>query len=78
MRLEIGQLDNTFKLKAQSLEKATQRREAQEKQKLFKVIQDAIAKVSEKEGYDLVVDVQAVAFANPDYDISEKVISSLK
>ncbi len=78
LRLEIGQLDNTFKLKAQALDKATQRREAQEKQKLFKVIQDAIAKVSEKEGYDLIVDVQAVAFANPDYDISEKVISSLK
>ena len=78
LRIEIGQLDSKYKIKAQALEKASQRREAQEKQKLFEVIQDAVQKVAEKEGYDLVVDIQAMQYGKPEYNISEKVIKALK
>ncbi|MGY3570492.1 OmpH family outer membrane protein [Vibrio sp. SCSIO 43135] len=78
LRIEIGQLDSKYKIKAQALEKASARREAEEKQKLFKVIQDAVAKVAEKEGYDMVVDAQALSYAKPEYNISEQVIKSLK
>ena len=78
LRIEVGQLDSKYKIKAQALEKASQRREAQEKQKLFKVIQEAVTKVAEKEGYDMIVDIQALQYGKPEYNISEQVIKSLK
>lgn len=78
LRIEVGQLDSKYKIKAQALEKASQRREAQEKQKLFKVIQDAVTKVAEKEGYDMIVDIQTLQYGKPEYNISEQVIKSLK
>ncbi|MDE1314762.1 OmpH family outer membrane protein [Vibrio aestuarianus] len=78
LRIEIGQLDSKYKIKAQALEKASARREAEEKQKLFMVIQEAIQKVAEKEGYDIVVDVQAMQYGKADYNLSEKVIKQLK
>ncbi len=78
LKLEIGQLDNKFKLKAQSFEQAKQRRQAEEEQKLFKVIQDSVDKVAKEGNYDIILEAQALRFANPEYDISEKVINSLK
>lgn len=78
LRIEIGQLDSKYKIKAQALEQASARREAEEKQKLFKVIQDAVKAVSEKEGYDLVIDTTALQYGNPEYNISEKVIKAIK
>jgi len=78
LRIEIGQLDSKYKIKVQALEKASAQREAQEKQKLFKVIQEAVKKVAEKEGYDMIVDIQAVAYGNPEYNVSDKVIKEVK
>lgn len=78
LRIEIGQLQSKFKIKGQALEQASARREAQEKQKLFKVIQDAVKKVSEKEGYDIIIDVQTMQYGKPEFNISEKVIAELK
>lgn len=78
LRIEIGQLDSAYKIKAQALEQASARRESEEKQKLFKVIQDAVKKVAEKEGYDMIVDISAMQYGKPEYDISEKVIKTIK
>jgi outer membrane protein len=78
LRVEISQLESNFKIKGQALEKASARREAEEKQKLFKVIQDAVTQVAEKEGFDLIVEAQALQYAKPELNISEKVIESLK
>lgn len=78
LRIEIGQLDSKYKIKAQALEQASARREAEEKQKLFKVIQDAVKAVAEKEGYDLVIDTTALQYGNPEFNISEKVIKAIK
>ncbi|XHY21502.1 hypothetical protein ViNHUV68_22360 [Vibrio sp. NH-UV-68] len=78
LRIEIGQLDSKYKIKAQALEKASARREAEEKQKLFKVIQDAVQKVAEKEGYDIIVDIQTMQYGKPEFNISEQVIKQLK
>lgn len=77
-RIEIAQLENEFRIKGQSLEQASARREAQEKQKLFKVIQDAVNKIAEKQGYDLVIDITALQYGKPEFDISEDVIKALK
>ncbi|MDC0609885.1 OmpH family outer membrane protein [Vibrio sp.] len=78
LRIDIGQLDSKYKIKAQALEKASSSREAEEKHKLFKIIQDAVAKVAKKEGYDMVIDVQTMQYGNPAYDISDQVIKQLK
>ena len=78
LRVDIAQLDSKYKIKGQALEKASARREAEEKQKLFKVIQDAVKKVAEKEGYDIVVDIQTMQYGKPEYNISDKVINTLK
>jgi len=78
LRIDIGQLDSKYKIKAQALEKASSQREAQEKHRLFKIIQGAVAKVAKKEGYDFVIDVQTMQYGNPAYDISNKVIKQLK
>ncbi|MGC9401006.1 OmpH family outer membrane protein [Vibrio genomosp. F10] len=78
LRVEISQLESNFQIKGKSLEQASARREAEEKQKLFKLIQDAVNKVAEKEGYDLIIEAQALQYAKPEYNISEKVIDSLK
>ncbi len=78
LRVEIAQLDSKYKIKGQALEKASARREAQEKQKLFKVIQDAVKKIAEKEGYDIIIDIQTMQYGKPEFNISEKVINELK
>ncbi|MGX6655626.1 OmpH family outer membrane protein, partial [Vibrio cholerae] len=53
-------------------------REAEEKQKLFKVIQDAVKKVAEKEGYDIVLDTSSMQYGKPEHNLSEKVIKAIK
>ncbi|GEA49359.1 chaperone protein Skp [Vibrio inusitatus NBRC 102082] len=78
LQIEIAGLEAEYKLKGQSLERDGKRREAQEKQKLFKVIQDAIGVVAEREGVDMVVDAQALQYAKPELDLSQKVIDELK
>lgn len=78
LRVEIAELDSKYKIKGQALEQATARREAEEKQKLFKQIQQAVKTVAEKEGYDIIVDIQTMQYGKPEFNISEKVINQLK
>ncbi|GAD78333.1 OmpH family outer membrane protein [Vibrio ezurae] len=77
LQIEIAGLEAEYKLKGQSLERDGKRREAQEKQKLFKVIQDAVNVVAKREGVDMVVDAQALQYAKPELDLSQKVIDEL-
>jgi outer membrane protein len=78
LRIEIGQLDSKYKIKGQALEQASSKREAEEKQKIFKIIQEAVKKVAEKEGYDMIVDVQMMQYGKPENNISDQVIKLLK
>ncbi|WP_117233484.1 OmpH family outer membrane protein [Vibrio maerlii] len=78
LRVEIAELDSKYKIKGQALEQASARREAQEKQKLFMQIQEAVEKVAEKEGYDIIIDIQTMQYGKPEFNISEKVINQLK
>jgi outer membrane protein len=78
LRIEIGQLDSKYKIKAQALEQASSKREAEEKGKLLKVIHDAVTKIAQKEGYDIVIDTQIMQYGKPEFDLSDKVIKSLK
>ncbi len=78
LRLDIAKLDSEYKVKAQALDKASARREAEEKAKLFKTIQDAVQAVAEKQGYDLVIDISALQYGKPEYNISDDVIKAIK
>ncbi len=78
LRIDIAKLDSEYKVKAQALEKASARREAEEKAKLFKTIQDAVKKVATKKGYDMVIDISSLQYGKPEYNISEDVIKALK
>ncbi len=78
LRIEVGQLDSKYKIKAQALDQASARREAEEKQKLFVVIQEAVKKVAEREGYDMVIDISAMQYGKPEFNISEEVIKEIK
>lgn len=78
LRIDIAKLDSEYKVKAQALEKASARREAEEKAKLFKTIQDAVKKVATKKGYDMVIDISSLQYGKAEYNISEDVIKALK
>lgn len=75
---ELASLDSDYKLKAKALQEDQRRRGQEEEQKLIMKIRQAIQEVAKKEGYDLVVDAQAILYANPKDDLSAKVISAVK
>lgn len=77
LRVEIAEIDGKLKIKAQSLEKESAQRKAQEQQKLIELIREAVKSVAEKEGYTMVIDAQALIHADPKDDISQKVITKL-
>lgn len=78
LQRELASLDSDYKLKAKALQEDQRRRSQEEEQKLIMKIRQAIQTVAKTEGYDLVVDAQAVLYANPEDDLSEKVISAVK
>lgn len=80
-KIELGrkqeELEAKYELKAKALNQDSQRRQREEQNKLLMLVQKAVVEVAEKEGYDMVVNGQAVLFASPKADISDKVISHL-
>ncbi|WNC73707.1 OmpH family outer membrane protein [Thalassotalea psychrophila] len=74
LEAEITALRQEYAGKAQPLQQALKRREQEEQQKILLLVKDAVDSVAEKEGYDLVIQQSAVAFAKPDFDISAKVV----
>lgn len=78
LQRELAQLDSDYKLKAQALAEDQRRRGMEEEQKLVKKIRTAIDTVAEKNGYSIVLDAQAVLFANKKDDLSSKVIAAVK
>jgi outer membrane protein len=75
---ELASLDSSYKLKAKALQEDQRRRGQEEEQKLVMKIRTAIQTVAKKEGYDIVVDAQAILFADPKDDLSNKVITAVK
>ncbi|MGX9417119.1 OmpH family outer membrane protein [Vibrio sp. RC27] len=78
LRIELGQLDSSYKIKGQAFKQASAKREAEENQKLAKIIGEAVNKVADKEKFDLIIDAQAVRYAKSEFDISDKVIKAIK
>jgi outer membrane protein len=78
LQREMASLESDYKLKAKALQEDQRRRGAEEEQKLVQKIRKAIQDVAKREGYDIVVDANAVLYASPKDDLSSKVISAVK
>ena len=71
---DIAQMQADFNLKGRALEEDSRRRQAEERNKILRQVQDAVKAIANKEGYSAVIDTNAVVFARPDMDISSQVI----
>ena len=78
LQREMASLESDYKLKAKALQEDQRRRGAEEEQKLVQKIRQAIQDVAKREGYDIVLDANAVLHASPKDDLSTKVISAVK
>lgn len=67
-----------FTKKAQAFEQDNRRRQMEERNKLLSRIQDAIKSVANKDGYDIVIDANAVAYPGSAKDITADVLKQVK
>lgn len=77
LKRQIESKKSDFTLKRKAFAEDSRRRQAEEQQKSWAVIRDAISSVASKNGYDLVLNGEQVAFAKPEYDISDIVIKEI-
>lgn len=75
---EILSERETFTVKAQQFEQDNRKRQSEERNKILKKIQDAVKKVADDEGYDVVIDANAVAYATDKKDITADVLKQVK
>ncbi|GAA6184144.1 MULTISPECIES: OmpH family outer membrane protein [Alteromonadaceae] len=66
-----------FEALAKPLQEKLQKRRQEENTKIVTMLQQAIQAVVNEENIDMVLDRQAVVFATPQYDISEKVLKKV-
>lgn len=74
LETKVKELQEAYQAKAQPLEQQMRRRQAEERNKVFAVIQQAITAIAAEEKIDVVLDGKAVAYVASGKDISEKVI----
>ncbi len=67
-----------FSNKAQAFEQDNRRRQMEERNKILSRIQDAIKNVASKDGYDIVIDANAVAYVGNAKDITADVLKQVK
>ena len=67
-----------FSQKAQAFEQDNRRRQMEERNKILSRIQDAVKSVASKGGYDVVIDANAVAYADSSKDITADVLKQVK
>ncbi len=68
-----------FSAKAQAFDADNQKRQAEERDKILGRIQDAVKTVAAKDGLDIVIDANALAYAsNNAQDITDEVLKQVK
>lgn len=67
-----------FSQTAQAFEQDNHRRQMEERNKILSSIQDAVKFVASKEGYDIVIDANAVAYVSSSKDITADVLKQVK
>ena len=74
---QLETMQAEYKLKRKNLEEDQRRRGAEEQQKLMVKVQNAVVEVSKSEGYDLVLPLDATAYAADSLDITKLVIQQV-
>ena len=74
---KLAELQSDFNLKGQALQEDQRRRSSEEQKKIFDKIQTAIDSIAKAQGYDLVLNGQAVVFGSDKLDISSQVIQQV-
>ncbi|MDU0354568.1 OmpH family outer membrane protein [Paraglaciecola aquimarina] len=74
---KIISLRNDYTAKAQPLQQEIQARAQEEQNKLLGLIKQGIDAVAAKGKYDVILNANAVAFINPENDISKQVIDQV-
>ncbi|HAD48637.1 MAG: molecular chaperone [Idiomarina sp.] len=74
---ELEQLISEAQLKQKALQEDTRRRQQEERNELLGQVQQAINAVAQDEGYDLVLESNAVAFMKADNDLSDEVVTQM-
>ncbi|GHB63327.1 outer membrane protein [Psychrosphaera saromensis] len=77
LRTQVEELQKAYQAKAQPLEQQIRRRQTEERNKIFALIQQAISAVAAEDKIDVVLNAQSLAFAKPELDISEKVAAKV-
>ncbi|WP_407331185.1 OmpH family outer membrane protein [Enterovibrio sp. 27052020O] len=78
LQRQLQSLDSDYKLKVGNLKEDERKRSAEEQRKLVEKLQKTITSLAKTEGYDMVLDRQAVLYASPKDDLSEKVLKAVK
>lgn len=74
---QLEQLISEAQLKNKALQEDTRRRQQEERNELLGKVQNAINSVAESQGYDLVLESNAVAFMKADNDLSDEVVTEM-
>ncbi len=73
----LAELQADFNLKGQALQEDQRRRFGEEQKKVFDKVQTAIDAIAKSQGYDLVLNGQAVVFGEGKLDITDQVIQQV-
>ncbi len=78
LQRELQSLDADLKLKVTNLREDERKRSGEEQRKLVMSLQKAIQTLAKRESYDLILDGQAVLFASPKDDLSDKLLKIIE
>ncbi|AKC59857.1 OmpH family outer membrane protein [Blochmannia endosymbiont of Polyrhachis (Hedomyrma) turneri] len=67
-----------FSNKAKSFQQDNQLRQTEERDKILNMIQKIVTNVAKREGYELVIDSSAIAYANNIQDITDDILKQVK
>lgn len=76
--VEIRKLEAEGEFNAEEYNKKAQSMEFQSRQQMIALIQEATKKIAEKEGYEMVVDAQALLYSDDASNLTKKVLAELK
>ena len=77
LQRRLAELQADFNLKGQALQEDQRRRFGEEQKKVFDKVQTAIDAIAKSQGYDLVLNGQAVVFGEGKLDITDQVIQQV-
>ena len=77
MQRKLAELQADYNLKGQALQEDQRRRYGEEQKKVLEKVQTAVDSIAKAQGYDLVLNGQAVVYGSDKVDISSQVIQQV-